>query len=169
MWWDGLTCRGSLLNQGSRMLPAAQESPLSWLNRCAVTPASQHRMAVRHTGWKQLQLHNYSFQPCHLPISFIFFFLPSNDINIPSGFLCRTETGTRAGGRATYSRCSPGTALARSRSPQQHHSLGRTTGWGREGWQHDTSCLGTKGWSPGWRLDGDYVLMGMVPVAEAST
>ena len=93
--------------------------------------------------------------------------MPSNDINIPSGFLCRTETGTRAAGRATFSCPSPGTALARSRSPQQPRSLGRAAGWGWEGWQRDTGCSGTIGRSPGWRLDGDYVLMGTVPVGRS--
>jgi len=148
--------KGLAVNLASKMAPAARESPASWLNPCAVTVTAgcRHCWAIGHTGWKQLQLQNYFFQPCHLPISYFllpfFCSLPSNDRNIPSGFPCRTETGTRAGGCATFSCGSPGTALARSRSPQQPCGLGRAAGWGREGRHRDAGCRRTTGRSPGW-------------------
>lgn len=64
---------------------------------------------------------------------------------------------------------SPGTALAWSRSPQQPRGFGRATrqGRGRGGQQRDTSSSGTIGWSPGWRLDGAYVLGGMEPAGRS--
>lgn len=63
-----------MLNQGSGMLPAAWKSPSTQLSPVL----SSHDVGIGPRR-KQLQLHNYLFQPCHLPISFCFafFFWPA--------------------------------------------------------------------------------------------